>query len=243
VKHLGALLAAVALGNGCGTETWDSGDAGASPPDVALVIAEAGAPADATLPDADAARRPTDAATDRREQGPSPHCEFEGDCALGLHCLLGDASPGECVPCVVSADCQDPMFQHCDPESNRCVQCDVNADCRQGEVCLTDPTHTCVQSCSSSQACPPRAGYCDPQRSLCIGCSDAFKCGIGQTCDPASGQCGECASDSDCHTKPFIRCDRTTSKCVECFRNSDCGRGVCLAGGICFGFIAPRGDG
>jgi hypothetical protein len=188
----------------------------------------------------------TDAAGDGDNQSISlSQCRSESDCArVGLHCSLGDASPGVCVPCVRDADCPDPVLRICDPMLNRCVQCDVMSDCTASEVCLADVTHTCIPSCANMQACPPRASYCDTTRNVCLGCRTDTDCDVGQVCDLVSGRCGECAAGTDCHRKPYLNCDRTTSRCVECLRNSDCGRGVCVLG-ICIGSGVPtvgKGD-
>jgi hypothetical protein len=247
VSRQGALLVTVAGLCGCNAliVNFGDGDSGAAidasmPPSADGAI-DANAPADATRD-----------ATSGDEQGVSlGQCHKESDCArLGLHCSLTDASIGSCVPCVSNADCFDLAYSQCDLTLNRCVECDVPATggaplgCRVGEVCLADVTHTCIPSCVTLP-CPPRAGYCDPTRNVCLGCMNDAECPVGQACDTVSGQCGECAADTDCHRKPFLKCDRTTSHCVECFRNRDCGKGVCTASGSCLGGSEPgdaRGD-
>lgn len=272
MSRQGALLVTVAGLCGCNAlivnfEDGDSGitadatiEAGA-PSDSADAATDAGMPpsADGTIvanaadaaPDATSGDENRDAIADTGpSDGDEPsvslgQCHNESDCArLGLHCALTDASTGSCVPCVSSADCLDLAYSRCDLTLNRCVECDVPADCRVGEVCLADVTHTCIPSCVTLP-CPPRAGYCDPTRNVCLGCRDDAECPVGEACDTVSGQCGECAADTDCHRKPFLKCDRTTSHCVECFRNSDCGKGVCTASGLCLGGSEPgdaRGD-
>jgi hypothetical protein len=213
----------------------DGGAGGSGPFDA--VAPNADATSDARAGDRD--RRPLYAGTpDSHDENPAlTHCLSEADCArVDLHCSLADASAGACVACVSNTDCLDPALPRCNPSLNRCVACDVGADCRQGEVCLAQPTYTCVPSCATAMLiCPPRAAYCDPLRKVCLACTDSAQCGLGQTCDTVSGRCGECVADSDCRRNPLVRCDRTTSSCVECLTTNDCSEGVCSALGTCVG--------
>jgi|HubBroStandDraft_2_1064218.scaffolds.fasta_scaffold165237_2 hypothetical protein len=259
----------VAVVSGCTTETldFDGNEAGAPSAEIgpnedvtsvdatlgldAMSLPQDGLDADRVLrPNrGDASRDITDAATDAdSESPPLGQCRSEADCAhVGLHCLLADASPGVCVACVRNADCPDPtdpVLKICDLTLNRCVQCDVASDCKASEVCLADVTHTCIPSCANMQMCPPGASICDTARNVCLSCRNDGDCEVGQICDLVSGRCGECATYTDCHRKPYVNCDQTTSRCVECLRNSDCGRGVCVLG-ICIGSGVPtvgKGD-
>jgi hypothetical protein len=251
-----ALLTLAVAGAGCGAETWtfeedaavddlSMGSDGATAP----VDAGPSSGLDATMAPSDANAEAADAddgrGAARRDSGTDDNlgaCHTEDECArLGLHCLLGDASIGTCVSCLTKADCANTYGRPvCDPTLNRCVECDKSSDCRQSEVCIGDPTHTCIPSCSGTLSCPLRASLCEPT-SVCVECRTNAECQLQYVCDTVSGRCSECASNSDCR-RSAPNCDPTTQRCVECLRNSDCGKGACTTFGSCIGSTVPRGD-
>jgi Cys-rich repeat protein len=240
------IVAGTALG-GCNAQSFDFDDSEAGAPDATAIrsssdAAQLDAPFDSDR-DGGGRRPPADASfVDSPSTGPSlGECHNESDCArFMLHCLIGDASSGTCVPCLSNGDCPDTVYSRCDLSMNRCVQCDVDSDCRQNEVCLADVTHTCIPSCAEVP-CPPGAGYCDLTRNMCLGCTNDAECDRGYVCNTASNRCAYCSTDNDCHP-PRGKCDETIGKCVECLHNSDCGRGVCISGGLCLVPVDSRSD-
>jgi hypothetical protein len=58
------------------------------------------------------------------------------------------------------------------------------------------------------------------------GCSSDSECMLQSLhCDPGSGQCVACLTDSQCPSLALPRCDSMIGRCVQCGNDGDCGPG------------------
>ncbi len=140
-----------------------------------------------------------DAATAADQQGdseaPKPACTSSADCGA-----KGDCIAGQCffhTPCQGDKQCQG-QGQVCDVLSGECVPCLVAADCAKGMVCKG---HVCLppaQPCASTKECPTGL-VCDKAAGQCALCASGADCATNQgcldgvcvpkICAPGSGKC------------------------------------------------------
>jgi hypothetical protein len=133
---------------------------------------------------------------------------------------------GACGPCLSSTQCQGNVNgAFCGP-SGRCG-CLSDIDCAPNDVC--NPSQQCVPSCALD------AGG--------TNCANFY-----EICDPATGQCVGCLSDSDCAsnvgaTKCLSDID-AGNYCVGCFTPADCPASMpgCSSGGYYCGYCAVSTD-
>jgi Cys-rich repeat protein len=157
-------------------------------------------------------------------------CKTTADCGTGLVC----DSDGDCVPCLVDADCASSLNRGCNTSMHTCKLCNVDGDCGNATMGLV------TGKCGSNFTCDGCTVDADCSNSL-----------IGKVCGPAK-TCVECKVDSDCTTATFgpgvakcgsyffcngctVDADCSNSfigklcgpakTCVECKVDSDCGTG------------------
>jgi uncharacterized repeat protein (TIGR01451 family) len=164
-------------------------------------------------------------------------------CMAGDVCTSPDATIGQCVQCLVDADCGGPMSAKvCDGSTKLCIDGCRGMDgngCKDGDVC-TSPDATigqCVQ-CLVDADCggPMSATVCDGTSSTCKpGCRgmNGNGCMAGDVCtskDATIGQCVDCLVDADCGGPQSAKvCDGMV--CKDGCRGMD-GNG-CMAGKDC----------
>ena len=161
-------------------------------------------------------------------------CTNDPSCKLvTLHC---DSRTGQCVPCLIDADCTTKERKRCDVSLHRCVECGLTADCPPGDVCEPS-TRKCVKVCPDAGPCPAATPTCDTLRGFCVACIDEAACGK-KHCELGSGRCLDCTIDTQC-PKDRPRCDIVTGHCVICVTSADCAAtkplcdptlGVCVTG-------------
>lgn len=150
----------------------------------------------------------------------SRRCSADHPCAAPLVCDVG----GECVECVVDADCGGAT-PACDGLSKRCVACRGAVGCAAPYVC-SPSAPVCVLPCVDAVDCP---GFIDGCRAgVCSACNEDADCGA-LFCDVPHGRCVTCLTDAQCGDA--TRCDPVNDVCVECVRNADCDASeVCFEG-------------
>jgi hypothetical protein len=137
----------------------------------------------------------------------SGHC---ADCLANQDCVSRTGNPNAvCLPnnkCGCDADSQCAGLS----QGARCVAslqncgCESDADCSTAGALTCAPNHRC--GCSSNQDC---AGI-------------AFRNTPLPLCDPSTGGCVQCLTDTDC-TDPNNRvCDPTGNSCLPCRTSADC---------------------
>ncbi|MDX9721084.1 MAG: hypothetical protein RBU37_10060, partial [Myxococcota bacterium] len=130
----------------------------------------------------------------------------------------------ELAGCRNNDDCaSDPNGAICNLSSGDCVECLLNADCSATETC-SPQTFTCVPSgCSSDADClNPDLPACSD--SVCVECTTNSHCPAAHFCNTASNTCvpdSGCKTDADCDGALPI-CNTATGACVECLRSTDC---------------------
>ena len=130
------------------------------------------------------------------------------------HC---DTSAQECVACVQSEHCTDPVQDVCDVEGdNTCVDCLAASDCTDPTASHCDLSQRSCEACDGDPQCShlEDTPYCE--EGTCVACrptTEAIDCKQGDdtvfSCDPATftctttevgslPDCGGCVSDSEC---------------------------------------------
>jgi Cys-rich repeat protein len=128
-------------------------------------------------------------------------CKTTADCGTGLVC----DSDGDCVPCLVDADCASSLNRGCNTSMHTCKLCNVDGDCGNATMGLV------TGKCGSNFTCDGCTVDAD--------CSNSF---IGKLCGPAK-TCVECKVDSDCGTgKKCYRLGDFGSCLALCTKDADC---------------------
>lgn len=162
--------------------------------------------------------------------------------ALGVAC--GPDDPPEIDLCAGVVCDVDYPGTTCDPTDGVC-KCGTDDDrmaCMSGQVCVDDPTPTCLHTdcvgkvCDRGQTCDSNDGLCKCGTSTCAGDEECVQnrcvlrnpcsgksCAEGQVCDPVDGACkcgGElCGDDERCDDGI---CVADPCKGVYCGPNSVC---------------------
>ncbi|MFO0758156.1 MAG: DUF11 domain-containing protein [Byssovorax sp.] len=166
-------------------------------------------------------------------------------CPNILSCTSMDASIGQCVECVVDADCGGPTSGTvCNGVTHACIPgCrGMNGNgCMPGSVCTSmDATIGLCVGCNTDADCggPTSAIVCDGATKTCIpGCRgmNGNGCMPGDVCtsmDATIGQCFQCLTDADCGGPMSAKvCDAATNMCIDGCRGMN-GNG-CKAGDVC----------
>jgi hypothetical protein len=165
---------------------------------------------------------------------------------------LCDPTSGACVDCSTSAQCSDPALPYC--VNQRCVSCadgggDAGCKLRDPARPICGTAGKCAE-CSSNDHCKaaPDKAFCTA--GTCVGCQLAAPTvctGTTPLCNPTTGVCGACLTDSDCKLdttpacvdghcascalappgkcasiKPNSPTCGPTGACVECLTSADC---------------------
>jgi hypothetical protein len=146
-------------------------------------------------------------------------CEANEDCASGEVCNPStDACEEPCDPAAADA-CATDLACYNEPTvaaANVCQdKCDADADCGADRFCNTG-TGQCVAGCDSA----------DDLKLLCGGAT--------AICDTTTGECVECAANTDC-TAPEV-CDLNAGTCVApgtCTNVGTVNDAPCTGGQIC----------
>ena len=109
-----------------------------------------------------------------------------------------------------------PQGEQCDPGTGQCMQCLVDADCDDGVGCTVDScdagTGACVNT-PEDAVCGDGILCTDDICDQALGCTNApVSCPQGEQCDPGTGQCvtsSECIVDADCDDGLFCNGDET----------------------------------
>ena len=147
--------------------------------------------------------------------------------ALGV--LACSSEPGV-IPCDSTLDC--PPASVCDRARGECVECVMDADCLGaaercvGSMCVVRTT------CTTSRQCPGQV--CDLAREICVDCAADIDCSDGLVCAD-DGTCAEptvgclpstrlCASQTE-----FVVCDSEGrfSDAQACLTGQTCVDGTC----------------
>jgi hypothetical protein len=142
--------------------------------------------------------------------------------------------------CTVDAQCSGKMtdagvsLSRCDA-MGRCVECLASGDCGQG-FCDVG-SGTCLKNCvTNPQVCSAQQ-VCNPQTGGCVGCLSNTDCHLAAFphC-AASGslqnRCVQCLSSSDCPLSA-AGCNSISGSCGGCSGTGDCPPGLTCNGGIC----------
>lgn len=127
-----------------------------------------------------------------------------GDC----HMLLEQCSDeGQCVAfsCESSKDCPGSLV--CAKEIGECVACVVDADCGEEEVCGTDfECHEQIP-CESDKECKDDGMVCDMDAGECVECLETTDCDDEEYCKEQYCVPDECvAGESHCEESQVVAC-------------------------------------
>jgi hypothetical protein len=203
-RPLRALLALVALGGGCATQTID------------------------LLPSAGAAGR---SGSNGGTRGGTPSSAggrttggIGGSAARGGTGIIGGGAGGEGgdgAPsgCMTDLDCTDSR-PHCaeilGTSQSHCVECVAHTNCPPGERC-NFLTNQCAPACTTFDQCPWALPFCE--RGVCIQCQTDSHCGPN-VC--VFGHCEECRSTLDC--PPSAPVCNESFVCRPCTGMFQCGQ-------------------
>ncbi|HUB07415.1 MAG TPA: hypothetical protein VMB50_10450 [Myxococcales bacterium] len=148
------------------------------------------------------------------------------------------ATNGTCVQCASDTDCVGQGEPHCDTLADQyfgtCVECvpGVAGECGTGEACAPGQDNCVAGGCSSNPSACSANGQnqvCDPASGACVDClsnSDCSAGGGGAICDTVSDSCVDCLKPSDC---PASQPGCSQGTCGQCNLSSDCPSGMtCL---------------
>jgi len=127
-----------------------------------------------------------------------------GDC----HMLLEECNAeGQCVAfaCESSKDCPGSLV--CAKEIGDCVACVVDADCGEGEVCGTDfECHEQI-ACESDKECKDDGMVCDMEAGQCVECLETTDCADEEYCKEQFCVADECvAGETYCDANSVTAC-------------------------------------
>ncbi len=139
-------------------------------------------------------------------------CVSNADCAaVGGGTAACDTDTGQCVECVVDAECGTGRCV-----DSRCVACEGDGDCADG-VCVAG---ACVE-CRDGGDCAAGAPVCEAGQCVeCAGDGD----GTTETlpvCNLGTNACVECVDESDCGDALPV-CDVSTATCIQCDGDAAC---------------------
>ncbi len=115
-----------------------------------------------------------------------------------------------------------------------CVGCTMDSQCSGATPVCNTTSGLCVQ-CTSSTQCSSGTPVCDATSSTCVPCNGDNGSTASDPCSTTSepfcflsgsmmGQCGKCATDSDCQGHTGDICDTTSGLCVTgCDSDAQCG--------------------
>lgn len=152
-------------------------------------------------------------------RGPTCQHGLEADCTGGQVCSMVDGTMNTCVdpdmvPCRGPADCTAPGFPVC--FDGMCVACDAETGCSAEAPTCKLESHTCGE-CAVEDDCARFA----PDTPHCGGAGACVACRAGTDFD-------------DCTVAAAPYCDPATAQCRECRSNSECKSGLCnTAAGTC----------
>ncbi len=209
------------------------GDLAFTPDDVATAVDAAGG--DGPGADLDPADGVTASDVGGDGGAPKPACSADSDCGPKGNCVAG-----QCffhTPCQGDKQCQ-AQGQVCDVLSGECVPCLVAADCGKGMVCKG---HVCLQPaqpCASTKECP-NGLVCDKAAGQCALCASGADCAASQgcldgvcvpkICAPGSGKC----QDAQVH----IACNAGGTA----YTSQPCGPAALCAEGACKPVVCAAG--
>jgi hypothetical protein len=196
-RPLRAVLALLALGVGCGTQTIDL----LSPPGGPGQSGSSGAPTGGTRA---GSPNSSGAGGSGATGGGSAARGGTGFVTGGTGNVASGGASGEggdnqggasSVDCVMDDDCPASR-QHCvaitGTQRFHCVECIAHANCELGERC-NFLTNQCAPACTTFEQCPLTLPFCE--RGVCIQCQTDSHCGA-HVC--VFGHCEECRSTLDC---------------------------------------------
>jgi hypothetical protein len=152
---------------------------------------------------------------------PAAACDTTAVAACGTRKC--DPSLG-CVQCVTNPDCTGTN-KFC--IRGRCEACSSNADCGVAAPACSPVDHLCHLSClnDGGARCQGQTPLCDPATGACVGCQTNTDCpATAPLCDPTTKSCVQCEANSDCPASQ-PRCFLANNTCVACIVNADCGTG------------------
>jgi hypothetical protein len=173
-----------------------------------------------------------------RDTGECVQCLVDADCkaGMGLSCIANKCQ----VPaqgCKSTTDCAGMAAAPvCDLPTGRCIRCLSATDCPMNNDCTSE---ACVPytTCMNSLGCP-QGQVCDTSRMRCVQCVGDNDCATTQRC--ALSVCRlKCTSDNMC-TSMGMLCDISHGYCVGCLTANDCkpeqycSNGTCVAD-LCMG--------
>ncbi len=125
---------------------------------------------------------------------------------------------GRCLNCAANSQCQGSFAPFCDLDLESwyygsCVWCESDADCAEG-VCEPYTRGGEEPGTRDFRDCRLAGG------TVC-GSDAGFYVNL-PLCDPASGECVWCESDSDCPQPGYELCDTQSKICVACASTADC---------------------
>ncbi len=191
---------------------------------------------------------PLDAPYCDQARGKCAQCRSHGDCSNSLDggtCLVGSCG------CTSDTDCKGPLAwgSTCHPVLRRC-SCAGDGHCKgvsSGPQC--DHTlHKCI--CKGDAQCKApnskcalpylNAAYLHCQKACKTDGDCAGKTGLSR-CNPMTGACLPCLTDTDCAANVFAKiCEVTVAirGCVQCKQDSHCGAAAlgpkCSVTGACY---------
>jgi hypothetical protein len=149
-------------------------------------------------------------------------CKTNADCASdpkGKFCLVGDAGPGVCVPCLTGSADECPTGTYC-ASTNTCeTGCKTAADCT-----------TAGSDAGADEAGADGAGdgggaklTCNTTTHRCVGCTDDADCPLGSVCDATSNACvpgcnpkHPCAPGKECCGTTCYDTQKDPNNCGGC---------------------------
>ena len=102
-------------------------------------------------------------------------CQGPADCPSATP--LCDAPSGECIECMVNADCPTVERNLCDPDTHRCAECTVDGHCHSTPEVCSKFLGACAVPCTTVADCPTATDpYCDTQIGFCVECKTNADC-------------------------------------------------------------------
>jgi len=142
---------------------------------------------------------------------------------------------GPCTGANADSVCRSTICATTGPNMGKCEACVTDSQCPSTAPHCSTTTNTCIQ-CTSAAQCSGGTPICDSTSSTCVACSGDAGSGTPDACSAGSpfcflsgsmaGECGKCATNTDCQGHTGNICNTTTGLCVTgCLSDTDCPSG------------------